>query len=853
MAVRIPWDKYETAILIEACEKYNDGLVSEKEAIKVVSNELRTRAQKKGINIDGIFRNENGISMQFKIINGLILKKNSGLKNASKLFVDMVELYKNDNCEFKKILKKAREVDIQSKTIQEKFSAWLSSFLSPAQMSEIYITYYDLDNCLQAEGLLKTSLFEITELDVVKKLLNELITNKSFRSAHRMQISKYCRVIDFYYKWLLQNEYLQYKAEINGIETNEGSILGVPEDQTKNRKQISTIEIVPDELTESVEKENTKKEFLTWLGSRGMKHSDIMVICIDMSRMSKMVINADFTDKELYDVESLVALKLIISKFLSSNDFVNLDQRLQRQYKESLEYYLEFIESKADKMQEVLEEQGEVGIGFEDRDVYAISKKEESIVASSIDNEIQKRVIELLTDEFEDGYKLKSIIFENRFKVAWSDRFGEEFPLSDEQFKNELMTVGTVRDDKVFVKKDSNKDLLQNILKEMMQVFDAGGTCVYIEAIYDRYYMEFVDELQIYDKEVLSEILIDMSCGKLCRKWGFFCLPTRQPEPKRDVEDVLRQSHVPMTYDDLARVLWYIPLDKVKYIMATTKSIVQVASETYFYAENLPISAEEIAEITRLIHAELYNKSYIADAELQEIININLPSTAINTAEYSTYGLRNCLGYILKEKFSFNGQVISELDKEVSMAEVYANYCRERVHVTLDEIKQLATDMNTTIYWDAIREEMVRISKDNFVRDDQIEFAVNEIDELLETVCEDKYIPLKDVGLYMHFPTIGFPWNGYIMESYVHRYSRKFKLLHLSFSKSGFYGAIVRVDSGINDYKTLLVDILKSSNEWNNRNTALEYLVEQGYQQRKRYLDIEDVMKQARLLKEKMQ
>ena len=36
MAVRIPWDKYETAILIEACEKYNDGLVSEKEAVKVV-------------------------------------------------------------------------------------------------------------------------------------------------------------------------------------------------------------------------------------------------------------------------------------------------------------------------------------------------------------------------------------------------------------------------------------------------------------------------------------------------------------------------------------------------------------------------------------------------------------------------------------------------------------------------------------------------------------------------------------------------------------------------------------------------------------------------------------------------
>lgn len=850
MAVRIPWDKYETAILIEACEKYNDGLVSEKEAVKVVSNELRTRAQKKGIKIDDIFRNENGISMQFKIINGLILEKNSGLKNASKLFADMVYLYKNDNYKFKKILKEAREVGIQSKTIQEKFSAWLFSFLPPTKMSEIYITYYDLDNYLQAAGLLEISLFEITELDVVKKLMNELIINKIFRSAHRMKISKYCRAVNFYYKWLLQNEYSLHKAEANGIETDEDSILGVPEDKTKNRKQISTIDIAPDELIESVEK---KKGFLTWLESRGMKHSDIMVIRIDMSRISKMAINADYTDKELYAVESLVTLKLIISKFLSSNDFVNLDQRLQRQYKESLEYYLEFIESRAEKMQEVLEE-AEVDIGVEDRDAFLISEKEEkSIAASNIDNGIQKKLIELLTNEFGEGYKLGSIISKNRFKVAWSDRFGEVFPLSDEQVEQELLTVGTVRNDKVFVKKESSKDLLQDIQLEMMHVFNTGGTCAYVDAIFDRYHMELANELQIYDKEVLSESLIEMSFGELCRKRGFFCLPTRQPDPTRDVEDVLRQSHVPMTYDDLSKVLWYIPLDRIKYIIATTKSIVQVASETYFYAENLPISAEEIAEVTRYIRAELYNKSYITDTELQEIIDINLPSIAINTAEYSTYGLRNCLGYILREKFSFNGQIISELDKEISMAEVYANYCRERVKVTLDEIKQLASDMNTTIYWDAVRGETIRISEDNFVRDDQIEFATKEIDELLDALCTDKYISLKDVGLYMHFPAIGFQWNGYILESFVHRYSRKFKLLHLSFSESGFYGAIVREDSGINDYKTLLVNILTCSDEWSDKNTALDYLVEQGYQQRRRYSGIEAVMKQARLLKEKIQ
>lgn len=68
MAIRIPWDEYETAILISACADYNAGRCTKKEAIKDVSQTLRKRAEENGIEIDDVFRNENGITMQFKII-----------------------------------------------------------------------------------------------------------------------------------------------------------------------------------------------------------------------------------------------------------------------------------------------------------------------------------------------------------------------------------------------------------------------------------------------------------------------------------------------------------------------------------------------------------------------------------------------------------------------------------------------------------------------------------------------------------------------------------------------------------------------------------------------------------------
>ena len=63
MAYRIPWDKYEAAILLDTCLRVDQGVFDCSSAITLVSNILRNRAIHRGLEIDNIFRNENGISM----------------------------------------------------------------------------------------------------------------------------------------------------------------------------------------------------------------------------------------------------------------------------------------------------------------------------------------------------------------------------------------------------------------------------------------------------------------------------------------------------------------------------------------------------------------------------------------------------------------------------------------------------------------------------------------------------------------------------------------------------------------------------------------------------------------------
>lgn len=64
MAERILWDEYEAAILLDALIQVLNGTISRSDAVSAVSAELRRRARRKGLKIDDVFRNENGISWQ---------------------------------------------------------------------------------------------------------------------------------------------------------------------------------------------------------------------------------------------------------------------------------------------------------------------------------------------------------------------------------------------------------------------------------------------------------------------------------------------------------------------------------------------------------------------------------------------------------------------------------------------------------------------------------------------------------------------------------------------------------------------------------------------------------------------
>lgn len=221
MSVHKQWNQFEAAILLDNYIKYINGKISRKEAIQKTSLELRSMAQRLGYEIDDIYRNIKGITFQMYSMESAY-KGYTLLKPASKLFAEMVQIYKQDKGRFIKILKEVRRM-LMTETKQNNFVEWLSQKNSPVLLSELLLAYKKIDEFCIDKKILECSLLEIIDLDVIKKVQYEIEHNRIFRFNNRIQMNKILEALRIYISY----------------------VVGLPNIKTKENKQFRVEETLP--------------------------------------------------------------------------------------------------------------------------------------------------------------------------------------------------------------------------------------------------------------------------------------------------------------------------------------------------------------------------------------------------------------------------------------------------------------------------------------------------------------------------------------------------------------------------------------------------------------------------------
>lgn len=452
----------------------------------------------------------------------------------------------------------------------------------------------------------------------------------------------------------------------------------------------------------------------------------------------------------------------------------------------------------------------------------------------------------VLKQHFKKGFRLESPLEIRKFRKYYAATHNVELTDPDEDVSKIIMQLCIEYEGKAFLPEVMlSEDLKEKLFKYIDNAFAEGKTAIYYQAIFTEFEDVFLD-YHIHDAEMLKAYLNHVGNGRFFIHRSFVSKEANVVlDPLSEIRSCLQGFGRPVEYDELFDALPHLPQNNIKFILATNGEFVNNGHGAYFHESIVRLSNEELEGISNIIQQTIDEKHFIGGNELYDAIKAKYPYIIDDNHALSVYGFRDALKAKLGDKFSFKGNIISHPGQELSMADVFATFAKNRDSFTLAELQELANNLATAIYFESVYENSLRISRDQFVAKDSAHFSIFETDEALDRVCIGKYIPIQAVTNFGIFPYAGYPWNSFMLEHYVANYSQKYMILHSSFNGTECAGAIVKRSAGISSFDDLIVDLLVNNSIEMKKGPVLQFLSDMGYLARRRYSKIEALIIKA--------
>ena len=837
MALRIPWDIEEAVLMLDMLLKSLDGKLTRKEAIRQVSEKLRRRAVNRGIEFDDIFRNENGITFQMSALEVAYTGKKTKLKQPTKLFVETVNLYRNNRELYEEILKEAENV-VEPTSVQDEFCSYLSMQMPTFQLSDAYLMLSDIESFCLERKILQNKLFETTDLETIKRVVQTVDSNRVFRFTYKQNLKKMSTVIHAYYTFLKS-----YKPD----EEKEAKLIiqeaipSLPDADSMKQKDDAVspqdISVPATEKTKLTDLEERQK-FNDWMLSSGMSKATIASYMSSFGQCVKSVANYKLCETSLWNVSNAEDASHIYDQLFGISEFYEYNKQQHNRFSAA---FRKFIEYRSGGSPASLKPSQPARFAIEKMP----TRRQEN-------DPVLIRYKELLDKYFQKGFRMESSLDMKKLRRFYQEQYGAELSDEDDLVCQGISSVTILHDGKAYLPDSMlSQEKKEKLLQYIEDRFSSGCDAIYYGALFTEFEEAFQGE-RIYTPEMLKTYLSYINKGNYVLQRSYLAKDyTVQMNPEDDIREYLKEAAGPVEVERLAAELSYIPEQKIKFALSTNNDFIWNATGEYFYEDCVHFSNSELEWISQFILDGIEERDFVTGNELVEAVEAHFPDIREMYQWITPVGMRNVIGYKLNDRFSFNGNIISKYGEDLSMAEVYAKYCRKHSRFTLDELNVLKQELGSTIYFDEIYANSLRISQNEFVSQDMAQFDVEATDEAIRRICTGQYMSLQEIRDFGTFPYAGYPWNEYLLEHFVANYSQKFMLLHIGFSANVCAGAIVKQASSFKDFNDLLVDILANSNIVLDEDSALEYLRQQGYIARRRYSDIGRIVTEAKVVRSK--
>lgn len=786
MAIQPRWNKIEAAVLLEAVLNVENCLEKRQDAIVRVSATLRKMAETRGIKIDDKYRNINGITFQFQSMEYSALGRLSPTNKTGSKLFDEIVQLKNQ--------------------FPNKYNALLK------QAREFLKT----DKTKSKDEVDKMKYREVFKEWLLSHGKNELATDYIIREFDAISDYAKDKKVSVFDMWEISNP-KQYQKYIRALQ------------------EYKFFRVLQKEKYKFFK--NNSKIYFTFLKDG--------ITPVGMISSAPQIPESEFAvldvDKKLYasfpnEVRNIYRILKLDSRhaYLTTKQISDLAK--------CEEAAARTILSDA-TWSEMLGDGFVLGSNIKYR-----SKK---TIAFSIDQAYgwDTKEDEILKRDFRRGFRAHSIMDRKRFINAYVEQYGEV--LSDDEAVKRIYKESFTFDDRLFLPKAVVDKQIAESIRDYVENYFAQQEILFYDVLFNVYKEQF--NSLIYSPKMLAAFIEYTFIGTplFFREKYFSYSQSAKPDISSEVIDYLIRMDRPCSYDEIYAELSYLKKEDIYSVLHYNNPEILGNSKTeYFHVEVAHISNRERNILEAYCNRLLGSSRYITCNEIIE----NLPQIDVILYEkcegrFTKLGLRRILTYYLRTSFDVMTGIITRKGEQMAPKDVFADFAKRHPIFTIDDVQELAGYTGTVPYWDSVHSNAIRINSKEFVSDGMLDFDIGAIDDAIAFYCDD-YLPLAGIVDFMRFPSCGYPWNIYLLQEYVYRFSKAFKLLFLGFAKGNASGVIVKKQLEYSDFDSVVVDAL-SKTDITVKRDAMNYLCGRGFITDRRYKKVEELLKKAIVLRKK--
>ena len=481
-----------------------------------------------------------------------------------------------------------------------------------------------------------------------------------------------------------------------------------------------------------------------------------------------------------------------------------------------------------------------------------------SLVNESIpqDNLLVDRVKEVLSKKFSKGFRLNSAIDKKRFYKSYEEIVGCSLDITDDDFSNIVSSCGIQSDGKIYVASElMPSDIQDEITSYIESTLESGKGFVFYESLFCHFKEKLLDtpvanvtilctwlhykydqEFYFYKEYMTRDYYVDIDIDHevisyMCEQW----------QVKNE--------------DEVVKALDYLPEDSVRFAFNHNPNVLIAATRGMrFHIDKFEVNEEELKDIIFIIKTTIEKFQFIGADELFDYIHHNLPQLISNNSDIPELGIRKALAVLLGDKFDFNNAVISKKGVKLSAGEALLAFAKSHEEFTIEEVDKLARSLGTIINYhlEPLLKYSIRINDKEFVAKNKVHFDVVGIDRYLEKLIKGEVysIPLKNIHNFATFPECNYPWTSRLLESYLLTASNAFKLYFSeNLNKNNVCGVVSFKHPDLS-FNVIMKIILARNDVKLTKKDALEFLAAEGYIVQRRNSNIEEILIDARKLRE---